>query len=51
MPFESLSQRLQMSIRRISGRGVLNEKDIDDMIKRVSFTLSEGINMALEFME
>lgn len=26
-------------------------KDIDAMIKRVSFTLSEGINMALEFME
>lgn len=26
-------------------------KDIDAMIKRVSFTLSEGINMALEFKE
>ena len=26
-------------------------EDIDAMIKRVSFTLSEGINMALEFKE
>ena len=29
MPFESLSERLQMSLRRITGRGKLNENDID----------------------
>ena len=42
MPFESLSQRLQMSIRRISGRGVLNEKDIDDMMREVRLSLLEA---------
>lgn len=30
MPFESLSDRLQMSLRRITGRGRLTEKDIDE---------------------
>lgn len=42
MPFESLSQRLQMSLRRISGRGVLNEKDIDDMMREVRLSLLEA---------
>ena len=42
MPFESLTQRLQMSIRRISGRGVLNEKDIDDMMREVRLSLLEA---------
>ncbi|MBO4667998.1 MAG: signal recognition particle protein [Bacilli bacterium] len=42
MPFESLSQRLQMSLRRISGRAVLNEKDIDDMMREVRLSLLEA---------
>ena len=35
MPFESLSERLQMALRRITGRGRLTEKDIEDMMKEV----------------
>lgn len=42
MPFESLSQRLQMSLRRVSGRAVLNEKDIDDMMREVRLSLLEA---------
>lgn len=42
MPFESLSERLQMSIRRITGRAVLTEKDIDDMMKEVRLSLLEA---------
>ena len=30
MAFDSLSSRLQMALRRVTGRGALNEKDIDD---------------------
>ena len=33
MPFESLSERIQMSLRRLTGRGKLNEKDIDDAMR------------------
>ena len=29
----SLSSRLQMAMRRITGRGALNENDIDEMMK------------------
>ena len=39
MPFESLSDRLQMSLRRITGRGRLTEKDIDEMMKEVRLSL------------
>lgn len=42
MPFESLSERIQMSIRRISGRGKLNESDIDEMMKEVRLSLLEA---------
>jgi len=42
MPFESLSERLQMSIRRITGRGKLNEADIDEMMKEVRLSLLEA---------
>ena len=42
MPFESLSERLQMSIRRITGRGKLNENDIDEMMKEVRLSLLEA---------
>ena len=42
MPFESLSERLQMSIRRVTGRGRLNENDIDEMMKEVRLSLLEA---------
>lgn len=42
MPFESLSERLQMSLRRVTGRGKLNENDIDEMMKEVRLSLLEA---------
>ncbi len=42
MPFESLSERIQMSLRRITGRGKLNENDIDEMMKEVRLSLLEA---------
>ena len=38
----SLSQRLQMAMRRITGRGSLNENDIDEMMREVSLSLLEA---------
>ena len=42
MPFESLSDRLQMALRRVTGRGRLNEKDIEEMMKEVRLSLLEA---------
>lgn len=42
MPFESLSERLQMTVRRLTGRAVLTEKDIDDMMREVRLSLLEA---------
>ncbi|MDD4212651.1 MAG: signal recognition particle protein [Bacilli bacterium] len=42
MPFESLSERIQMSLRRITGRGRLTENDIDEMMKEVRLSLLEA---------
>ena len=42
MPFESLSERIQMSLRRVTGRGKLNENDIDEMMKEVRLSLLEA---------
>lgn len=42
MPFESLSERIQMSLRRITGRGRLNENDIEEMMKEVRLSLLEA---------
>lgn len=42
MPFESLTERLQMSIRRITGRGKLTENDIEEMMKEVRLSLLEA---------
>ena len=42
MPFESLSERIQMSMRRITGRATLNEKDIEEMMKEVRLSLLEA---------
>ena len=42
MPFESLSERLQMSLRRLTGRGRINENDIDEIMKEVRVSLLEA---------
>ena len=42
MPFESLSERLGMALRRLTGRGRLNENDIDEMMKEVRVSLLEA---------
>lgn len=42
MPFESLGERLQMSIRRLTGRGRINEKDIEEMMREVRVSLLEA---------
>ena len=42
MAFESLSSRLQMAFRRVTGRGKLTENDIDDMLKEVRLSLLEA---------
>ena len=42
MAFESLSEKIQMSLRRITGRGRLNENDIDEMMKEVRLSLLEA---------
>ncbi|VEU80375.1 signal recognition particle protein [Haploplasma axanthum] len=38
----SLSSRLQMAMRRITGRGKLNESDIDEMMREVRLSLLEA---------
>jgi signal recognition particle subunit SRP54 len=42
MAFDSLSSRLQMAMRRMTGRGRLNEKDIEDMLREVRLSLLEA---------
>lgn len=42
MPFENLAERIQMSLRRLTGRGRLNENDIDEMMKEVRLSLLEA---------
>lgn len=42
MPFESLSERIQMALRRVTGRGRLNENDIEEMMKEVRLSLLEA---------
>ncbi len=42
MAFDNLSNRLQMALRRVTGRGRLEEKDIDEMLKEVRISLLEA---------
>lgn len=42
MAFDGLSSRLQMAMRRVTGRGRLNEKDIEEMLKEVRLSLLEA---------
>ena len=42
MAFDNLSSRLQMGLRRITGRGKLNENDIEDMLREVRLSLLEA---------
>ena len=42
MAFDSLSSRLQMALRRITGRATLTEKDIDTMLREIRLSLLES---------
>ena len=42
MPLETLSDKLQMSLRRLTGRGKLNEKDIDEAMREIRVALLEA---------
>lgn len=42
MAFEHLSDRLQMAMRRVTGKGRLTEKDIDEMMREVRLSLLEA---------
>lgn len=42
MAFDGLSGRLQMAMRRVTGRGRLNEKDIEEMLREVRLSLLEA---------
>lgn len=42
MAFDGLSNRLQMALRRMTGRGTLTEKDIDEMLREVRLSLLEA---------
>jgi signal recognition particle subunit SRP54 len=42
MAENSLSSRLQMAMRRVTGRGFLTEKDIDEMMREVRLSLLEA---------
>ena len=42
MAFESLSERLGNALKKVTGRGKLSEKDIDDMLREVRLSLLEA---------
>ena len=42
MPLETLSERIQMSLRRLTGRGKLNENDIDLAMREIRVALLEA---------
>lgn len=42
MPLETLSDKIQMSLRRLTGRGKLNEKDINDAMREIRVALLEA---------
>ena len=42
MPFDSLSERLQKAMKKITSRGKLQESDIDDMLREVRLSLLEA---------
>lgn len=42
MAFETLSEKIQMSLRRLTGRGKLNENDIEEVMREVRLSLLEA---------
>ena len=42
MPFENLTDRIRMSLRRLTGRGKLTEKDIDEAMREIRVSLLEA---------
>lgn len=42
MAFDNLSSRLQMGLRRVTGKGKLNENDIEEMLREIRLSLLEA---------
>lgn len=42
MAFNSLSERIQMALRRVTGKAMLDEKDIEDMMREIRLSLLEA---------
>ena len=42
MPFESLSEKIQYSLRKLTGRGKVNEKDIEEAMREIRVSLLEA---------
>lgn len=42
MAFDNLSDRMQMAMRRVTGRGKLSEKDIEEMMREIRLSLLEA---------
>ena len=42
MPFESLSEKIQFSLRKLTGRGKVNEKDIEEAMREIRVSLLEA---------
>ena len=42
MAFDNLSSRIQMGLRRITGKGKLNENDIEEMLRDIRLSLLEA---------
>ena len=42
MAFDNLSDRMQMAMRRVTGRGKLTEKDIEEMMREIRLSLLEA---------
>ena len=42
MPLDNLSDKIQMTLRRLTGRGKLNENDIDNAMREIRVALLEA---------
>ena len=50
MAFDNLSSRLQMGLRRITGKGKLNETDIDEMLRFPNATHDDFVDMLSQYL-
>jgi signal recognition particle subunit SRP54 len=54
MAFDSLASKLQMAVRRVTGKGRLSEKDIEGMLREIRLSLLEAdvnLNVVKHFSE